>query len=139
MGTNIRPESSQSNEYWIPRDRYYELAHFCLQYPAWVEFCREADSTSKVHLDKPLSKRIFGHSDPVVYAVELRERYFGYISIVKAAAEETDIFLSRYILKDVTEQRPYTYLHGVMEMPCGRTQYYILRRKFFWILDKLRI
>ena len=91
MGTNIRPESSQSNEYWIPRDRYYELAHFCLQYPAWVEFCREADSTSKVHLDKPLSKRIFGHSDPVVYAVELRERYFGYISIVKAAAEETDI------------------------------------------------
>lgn len=139
MGTAIRPESSKSNEYWIPRDRYYELQHFCLQYPYWVEFCSEADSISKVRYDKPLSKRIFGHSDPVLYAVELRERYFGYIHIVQTAAEETDIFLAKYILKDVTEKRVYTYLHCVLQMPCGRTQYYILRRKFFWILDKMRI
>lgn len=139
MGTTIRPESSKSNEYWIPRDRYYELQHFCLQYPSWVEFCREADSTSRARLDKPLPKRIFGHSDPVVYAVELRERYSGYVRIVREAAEETDTFLSKYILKDVTEKRAYTYLQGVLQMPCGRTQYYILRRKFFWILDKLRI
>ena len=139
MGTTIRPEVSQSNEYWIPRDRYYELQHFCLQYPSWVEFCREADSTSKIRFDKPLSKKIYGHSDPVLYAVELRERYFSYIHIVETAASETDIFLAKYILKDVTEKRTYTYLHGVMQMPCGRTSYYILRRKYFWILDKLRI
>lgn len=138
MSTVIRPEVSKSNDYWIPRDRYYELQHFCLQYPYWVEFCREADSTSKVHLDKPLAKRIFSHSDPVMYAVELRERYFTYIDMVKTAADETDIFLSKYLLKDVTEKMSYTYLHCVMQMPCGRTQYYVLRRKYFWILDKLR-
>ena len=139
MSTIIRPEISKSNEYWIPRDRYYELEHFCLQYPSWVEFCREEDSSSKIRLDKALPKKILWHSDPVLYAVELRERYFDYIHIVEIAAEETDIFIAKYLLKDVTEKRSYTYLHGVMQMPCGRTAYYILRRKYFWILDKLRI
>ena len=59
MGTVIRPEVSKSNEYWIPRDRYYELEHFCLQYPSWIEFCREADSMSKIRLDKILPKKIY--------------------------------------------------------------------------------
>ena len=33
MGTQIRPELSEKNLYWIDRHRYYELKHFCLQYP----------------------------------------------------------------------------------------------------------
>ena len=35
MGTNIRPEISKKNQYWISKPRYYELRHFCLQYPNW--------------------------------------------------------------------------------------------------------
>lgn len=35
MGTTIRPELSEKNPYWIERHRYYELKHFCLQYPIW--------------------------------------------------------------------------------------------------------
>ena len=35
MGTVIRPETSKKNKYWIPRHRYHELKHFCLQYPLW--------------------------------------------------------------------------------------------------------
>ena len=26
---------SQNNEYWISKHRYYELKHFCMQYPLW--------------------------------------------------------------------------------------------------------
>ena len=36
MSTQIRPETSQKNPYWIPKHRYYELKHFVMQYPAWV-------------------------------------------------------------------------------------------------------
>lgn len=32
MGTVIRPEISVKNRYWLPKHRYYELYHFCLQY-----------------------------------------------------------------------------------------------------------
>ena len=35
MGTRIRAELSEKNKYWISRHRYYELKHFCLQYPSW--------------------------------------------------------------------------------------------------------
>lgn len=34
MSKNLRhPELSEKNPYWIERHRYYELKHFCLQYP----------------------------------------------------------------------------------------------------------
>ena len=35
MGTNTRPELSVKNRYWLPKHRFYELKHFCLQYPEW--------------------------------------------------------------------------------------------------------
>ena len=35
MGTTVRPELSKKNRYWISKARYYELKHFCLQYPGW--------------------------------------------------------------------------------------------------------
>lgn len=33
MRNDMRPELSQKNPYWIGKHRYYELKHFCLQYP----------------------------------------------------------------------------------------------------------
>ena len=44
MSTLIRPEISKNNEYWIPRHRYYELKHFCLQYREWVKIVNSLDS-----------------------------------------------------------------------------------------------
>lgn len=35
MTTRIRPELSKRNPFWLDRHRYYELKHFCLQYPLW--------------------------------------------------------------------------------------------------------
>lgn len=35
MGTTLRAELSEKNPYWIEKHRYYELKHFCLQYPIW--------------------------------------------------------------------------------------------------------
>ena len=35
MATVIRAELSKNNKYWISKHRYYELKHFCLQYPEW--------------------------------------------------------------------------------------------------------
>ena len=35
MSTTIRADISQNSKYWIEKHRYYELKHFCLQYPIW--------------------------------------------------------------------------------------------------------
>lgn len=31
----MKSELSKRNPYWIEKHRYYELRHFCLQYPIW--------------------------------------------------------------------------------------------------------
>ena len=37
MSTLVRPVLSKRNKYYISKHRYYELKHFCLQYPEWKE------------------------------------------------------------------------------------------------------
>ena len=32
---NVKPELSKRNPYKLDKHRYYELKHFCLQYPDW--------------------------------------------------------------------------------------------------------
>lgn len=36
MCTNVRPNVSKKNDYYISKERYYELKHFCLQYNDWM-------------------------------------------------------------------------------------------------------
>ena len=47
MGTTIRPELSEKNPYWIEKHRYYELKHFCLQYPIWKKAYLALDGLAK--------------------------------------------------------------------------------------------
>ena len=35
MSTNIRPELSQKNKYYVEKHRYYELKNCCLKYTVW--------------------------------------------------------------------------------------------------------
>lgn len=35
MATDIHPEVSPKNKYYISKELYYELKHFCRQYPEW--------------------------------------------------------------------------------------------------------
>lgn len=46
MATTIRAELSEKNPYWIEKHRYYELKHFCLQYPIWKKIYRSLDGLS---------------------------------------------------------------------------------------------
>ena len=44
--TVLRPELSPKNKYHIDKHRYYELKHFCLQYPEWKKSYSAFDDTS---------------------------------------------------------------------------------------------
>ena len=46
MGTTLRAELSEKNPYWIEKHRYYELKHFCLQYPIWKKAYAALDGTN---------------------------------------------------------------------------------------------
>jgi hypothetical protein len=138
MATVIRPEISKSNKYWISKHRYYELKHFCLQYPNWKRIVLDAYnsniSTSIVERIPSTNK----HGDPTASLAVLNLYYMDRIKLIERIADETDKTLSYYILKGVTEGLSYTYLKTRLEIPCSRDMYYDRYRRFFWLLSQER-
>ena len=139
MGTRIRPELSENNKYWISRHRYYELKHFCLQYPIWK---KAYNALEELTINSPIREEITYSSslpsDPTAKWGIARAYYSERMNMVKRAAMQTDEDLYIYILKAVTEDLSYTYLKTRLGIPCGKDMYYDRYRKFFWLLSKER-
>lgn len=136
MGTKIKSELSKKNPYWVEKHRYYELKHFCLQYPEWK---REYVSYTgySIHV-LGTSGQTSDISDPTYRCVESRNSYFKKMELVEQTAIRADGDLYSYILTAVTEDRSYNYLLSVMGIPSCRDVYYTAYRRFFWLLDKVR-
>ncbi len=138
MVTAIRPEISEKNKYWIDRHRYYELKHFCLQYPTWKETYRmyESPQISASSFEQMRSSNI--PSDSTARYATLKAQYAEKINMIEKAAKRADEELHNYILKAITEGLSYTYMKTKMDIPCGKDMYYDRYRRFFWILDQIR-
>lgn len=137
MSTDIRPELAKHSKYRIERHRYYELKHFCLQYPAWKQLYSELDSVVKPNSDDVPNKD--AHiSSPVESCALKRLFYSDRMEMVEKAAAETCPELSGYILAAVTKGLSYENIKLRLEIPCCRDTYYTLYRRFFWLLDKKR-
>lgn len=138
MATAIRPEISEKNKYWIDRHRYYELKHFCLQYPTWKETYRtyEEPCISSSTFEQMRSSNI--PSDPTAKYAMLKAQYAERIEMIEEAAKTADKDLYKYILKAITEGLSYTYMKTRMDIPCGKDMYYDRYRRFFWILNQIR-
>ena len=136
MGTQIRPEVSKKNRYWIERHRYYELKHFVMQYPKWEKFIETIDGYSK----QPELGLIFSNStgDPTERAAEAREHYSNLISMVDKAARKTDPVIGLIIFEAVVKGLSYEVIKARIEIPCCKDTYYDLYRRFFWLLHQLR-
>lgn len=134
MSTVIRPEVSRKNRYWVSRDRYYELKHFCLQYPEWKKNYISLDglptraSGTGEHLDGGKTP------DPTAIFAEARLYYRDRMDMVERSCEKAAGDMGKLMLKAVTEGISYEH----MMPPCCRDVWYEAYRKFFWTLDKER-
>lgn len=136
MSTAIRPELSKNNPYYISRNRYYELKHFCLQYNEWKNALKDISQT--------LSNGIIElkHDDndppnPVERIIFLREKYICRIEMVDKVVSEFG-YLSEGLKKALTEGVSYEKLKIFGLAPCCKEVWYAAYHKCFWILDRLR-
>ena len=139
MSTLIRPEVSKRNEYWISKNRYYELRHFCLQYKEWVAEYKKLEwsiQATRSNIEKIGCNHNAG--DPTFEMANRLERLSSYMKIIESATYNADLEISEYIFKAVTEDRTYEYLKTIMDIPCGKSYYYKAYRKFFYLLSKER-
>lgn len=134
----MRAELSGKNKYWVEKHRYYELKHFCLQYPFWKRAYSEIDWLYGQDFNPSAYSKSNLPADPTYHLAEKRVKYFHRMEMVEQAAINADPELASYILKGVTEGASYTYLKSRLEIPCSRDTYYDRYRRFFWLLNKSR-
>lgn len=137
MSTTIHPELSSKSRYWISKHRYYELKHFCLQYPTWKKAYLALNAWPSHSVEERLGIEN-DISDPTARCTEKRLYYRNRMEMVEQAATDADPVIGTYILKGVTEGVPYDVLKARLEIPCCRDTYYDRYRRFFWFLDKAR-
>ena len=136
MSTLIRPEISKRKEEWIPKHRYYELKHFCLQYPEWKKYLANetfvrSNSLVKIGDDSQI-EFIDSTGDLVIRIME----YTNNIELIESVCRSIDIYLWKYLLEAVTKNKSWNYLKYVKDIPCSRNRFYTMYRKFFYELDK---
>ena len=116
MSTNIRAEISENNKYYISKEKYYELRHFCLQYKEWK---KEAKQIKYKTTKNPMEQRnpTNGDSRPVeeeaarLYEIEEKMR------LVEDTANEADEFLGSYIFLVVTGVASFDFIKNFMKVP----------------------
>lgn len=138
MGTNIRPNISDKNRYWIEKHRHYELKHFCLQYPIWKKAYLALEGLRNRPADLAIFAKTYSYSDPTAKCVEAMLDYRTKMELVEQAAIEADPELYIYILRAVTEGLSYSNLKARLEIPCSKDTFYDRYRRFFWLLNKSR-
>ena len=138
MTTVISPELSKKNKYHIPKHRYYELKHFCLQYNDWKKAYSEIEYLRSSTYDNAIFRREDEISNPTYELAEQKLLYFEKMKVIEQTAIATDPELSSYILKAVTNEVTYVHLKSKLNIPCGRGTYYDRYRRFFWLLDKAK-
>lgn len=134
MTTVIRPEVSKRSKYYISRHRYYELKHFCLQYPEFKriynDLCEKIPGgIIRVNKDDCV---------PVDESAAVRQRYLDKILLIEDCCKMTDPVIGDYILKGVTKGYSYSYFKTALSIPCCKEVYYEFYRKFFYILDRTK-
>ena len=138
MGTTLRAELSEKNAYWIEKHRYYELKHFCLQYPIWKKAYTALDGTNTKTMN--LAMRVITNNidDPTSRYAIARAYYADRMNMLERVANFTNPELAKYLLKGITEGWSYDILKARLNIPCCKDIYYDLYRRFFWLLDKER-
>ena len=139
MSHNIRhPETSKKNPFWITKERYYELKHFCLQYLHWRKLVGTIGTIRGSLTDKPPVCPTNDIPDPVMEAAAKREFYVKRIEMIENAAYSANSAIANELLIGVTQGVSYEILNARDPLPVSKDEYYKAYRKFFWILDKAR-
>lgn len=133
MSTSLRSELSMKNRYYIPKHRYLELKHFCLQYPGWK---RKYNYYSFLH---PVSElRIQNgtgeHADTTFVDAAKLATLSWKMRMVEECAKDAGEDLSELLLKAVTEGLSYS----IINPPCCKEAWYTMYRKFYALLDIVR-
>lgn len=134
MGYRIPTLKSQ---YYLPKQEYLTLRHFCYQYPEWHDRRKALllEGVRAVNCDgMPHGSNTMDPTESAGIKIAMLDRN---IRAVEETAAEAGGELYKWLLKGVTDENAtYAYLKQVMKIPCGKNLYYRRRQMFYWRLSQ---
>ena len=121
----------------ISRERYYELLHFCRQYPEWKKSAASLLGTSAQRYSTE-AHAAGTVSDPTERAAAKRETYLNRIQIVDTAAYNAGNAWSDTLIRNVCYGVPLAAIDPIMMPSSNRNTYFVVKKKFFVLLDALQ-
>ena len=118
---------TKKNPFWLPKNRYYELKYHCLQFWDWQKRRAQLDGIATKENREPTEWE-------AVERAELDEKIRRIMTAVRLAAHQYD----DYLLTGVTKGLSYDTMAAKKVLPISRDAYYVMYRKFFWLLDAAR-
>ena len=130
---NIR--TGYKGSYALGKHKLYMAIHYALQYHELKDAYNEIEVSAKgVNYDEKV--RTSG-GDPTYTLAERRAELRSKIEKIESAARLTSEKYYKFVMKAVTEEgMNFNLLKTKYDMPCGKNTFYVLRRKFYYLLAK---
>ena len=119
----------------LSKHRYYELLHWCLQYPEWEARIRHLKFFPEVLKREPKTSKWIANRSTEDLGSNLADLTSNR-ELVERICNEASSELYPWLLRAVTHGTSFTELKSVYGIPCERDMFYDRRRKFFLLLDK---
>lgn len=139
--TRIRAEVSKKNPLYIDKHTFYTVLHFVYQYPEWKRQYVTMIGSATKGVDYNGMPHGNGIGDPTARLAIRTSSIKSKIDMVESAAMTAGgAVLYKYLLFGVTHEGiTYNYLKlGRNEelgiIPCGKNQYYQMRRLFYYLV-----
>ena len=132
--SQYRPPTEKS-KYYLPKQTFLTVVHYCLQYPLWVDELRDLPAAGAIDYQKD---RVITSPNPdqierqAIRRAELDDKCG---KVEKTAKEVAGPVLGPWLIKGVCYDRPYIYLQA-KGIPCGKKMYYQIRRRFYYEMSK---
>ena len=126
---------SEKSKYYLPKETFLTVVHYCKQYPLWDEELSAMTDTSKAITYDQDRVQVSQDSDPTSELAIRRAGISKKKDMVDDTAKRVAGRIWKWLLLGVCYDYPYYYLaeHGI---PCGKDLYYKLRRRFYYEISK---
>lgn len=126
---------SQKNKYYVPKETFLMVIHYCKQYPTWEAELSAMSDTSKAITYDHDRVQTSNDSDPTADLAMRRAEISRKKDMIDKTAKEVAGSLWKWLILGACHDNPYYHLQHC-GIPCGKDMYYNLRRKFYYEMSK---
>ena len=130
--TKIR-HPKQGGKFYLPKEEFLTIVHFCKQYPTWLNFLGLIDARQGISYDKDPVQSSSGYDSTSALGIR-RAMVSKKVDIINAAAKYVAGEQYHWLILGCCYDRPY-YALKHLGIPYSKNSYYRLRRQFYYELS----